>query len=63
MTIRLRFFLSQKIHLICYRICARSLSAIVTYHNRCFELTPTIQNGNSEKKAQFNFLFCLFFAL
>lgn len=44
MTFRLRFFLTQKIHLICYRICARSLSAIVTYHNRCFELTPTIPN-------------------
>lgn len=47
MTVRLRFFLSQKIHLICYRICARSLSAIITYHNRCFELTPTIQNCTS----------------
>ncbi|XP_075901038.1 glycerol-3-phosphate acyltransferase 4 isoform X2 [Nelusetta ayraudi] len=31
---RLRFFLSQKVHLTCYRICARSLAAIVTYHNR-----------------------------
>lgn len=31
---RLRFFLSEKVHLMCYRICVRALTAIITYHNR-----------------------------
>lgn len=52
MTFSLRFFLIQKTHLICYRICARSLSAIVKYHNRCFELTPTIKNCNSSSSSK-----------
>nr|XP_046231933.1 glycerol-3-phosphate acyltransferase 4-like isoform X1 [Scatophagus argus] len=30
----LRFFLSEKVHLMCYRICVRALTAIITYHNR-----------------------------
>ena len=30
----LRFYLSEKVHLMCYRICVRSISAIITYHNR-----------------------------
>ncbi|XP_070845008.1 glycerol-3-phosphate acyltransferase 4-like [Chaetodon trifascialis] len=30
----LRFFLSEKVHLLCYRICVRALTAIITYHNR-----------------------------
>ncbi|XP_041666514.1 glycerol-3-phosphate acyltransferase 4 isoform X1 [Cheilinus undulatus] len=30
----LRFFLSEKIHMFCYRICVRSLTAIITYHDR-----------------------------
>lgn len=31
---KLRFFLSEKAHLMCYRICVRALTAIITYHNR-----------------------------
>lgn len=31
---RLRFLLSQKVHLMCYRIFVRALTAIITYHNR-----------------------------
>uniref|UniRef100_A0A668A7A3 Glycerol-3-phosphate acyltransferase 4 n=1 Tax=Myripristis murdjan TaxID=586833 RepID=A0A668A7A3_9TELE len=27
-------YLSEKVHLICYRICVRALTAIITYHNR-----------------------------
>nr|XP_040054097.1 glycerol-3-phosphate acyltransferase 4-like isoform X2 [Gasterosteus aculeatus aculeatus]XP_040054098.1 glycerol-3-phosphate acyltransferase 4-like isoform X2 [Gasterosteus aculeatus aculeatus] len=30
----LRFYLSEKVHLMCYRICVKSLTAIITYHNR-----------------------------
>ncbi|KAK5878935.1 hypothetical protein CesoFtcFv8_024294 [Champsocephalus esox] len=30
----LRFSLSEKIHLMCHRICVRALTAIITYHNR-----------------------------
>uniref|UniRef100_A0A668ADG2 Glycerol-3-phosphate acyltransferase 4 n=1 Tax=Myripristis murdjan TaxID=586833 RepID=A0A668ADG2_9TELE len=30
----LRTYLSEKVHLICYRICVRALTAIITYHNR-----------------------------
>uniref|UniRef100_A0A3Q3N0D5 Glycerol-3-phosphate acyltransferase 4 n=1 Tax=Labrus bergylta TaxID=56723 RepID=A0A3Q3N0D5_9LABR len=30
----LRFFLSEKIHLLCYRFCVRALTAVITYHNR-----------------------------
>ncbi|XP_036973767.1 glycerol-3-phosphate acyltransferase 4-like isoform X2 [Acanthopagrus latus] len=30
----LRFFLTEKVHVMCYRICVRSLTAIITYHNR-----------------------------
>ncbi|CDQ57079.1 unnamed protein product [Oncorhynchus mykiss] len=30
----LRTYLSEKIHLMSYRICVRSLTAIITYHNR-----------------------------
>ncbi|XP_047425026.1 glycerol-3-phosphate acyltransferase 4 isoform X1 [Mugil cephalus] len=30
----LRFYLSEKVHLMCYRICVRALTAIITYHNR-----------------------------
>ena len=26
--------LSEKVHLMCYRICVRSLTAIITYHDR-----------------------------
>ncbi|XP_042250372.1 glycerol-3-phosphate acyltransferase 4-like [Thunnus maccoyii] len=29
----LRSYLSEKIHLMCYRICVRALTAIITYHN------------------------------
>ncbi|XP_062268290.1 glycerol-3-phosphate acyltransferase 4-like [Platichthys flesus] len=29
----LRFYLSEKIQMMCYRICVRSLTAIITYHN------------------------------
>ncbi|XP_034565815.1 glycerol-3-phosphate acyltransferase 4-like isoform X2 [Notolabrus celidotus] len=31
---KLRSFLSEKIHLLCYRMCVRALTAIITYHNR-----------------------------
>uniref|UniRef100_A0AAQ5Z107 Phospholipid/glycerol acyltransferase domain-containing protein n=1 Tax=Amphiprion ocellaris TaxID=80972 RepID=A0AAQ5Z107_AMPOC len=31
---RLRSYLSEKVHLMCYRICVRALTAIITYHNR-----------------------------
>lgn len=31
---RLRFFLTEKVHVMCYRICVRSLTAMITYHNR-----------------------------
>lgn len=27
--------LSEKVHLMCYRICVRALTAIITYHDRC----------------------------
>uniref|UniRef100_A0AAQ5X8S5 Phospholipid/glycerol acyltransferase domain-containing protein n=1 Tax=Amphiprion ocellaris TaxID=80972 RepID=A0AAQ5X8S5_AMPOC len=30
----LRSYLSEKVHLMCYRICVRALTAIITYHNR-----------------------------
>ncbi|KAM8828430.1 glycerol-3-phosphate acyltransferase 4 isoform 1-T1 [Spinachia spinachia] len=30
----LRFYLSEKVHLMCYRICVKALTAIITYHNR-----------------------------
>ncbi|XP_008291966.1 glycerol-3-phosphate acyltransferase 4-like [Stegastes partitus] len=29
----LRSYLSEKVHLMCYRICVRALTAIITYHN------------------------------
>ncbi|KAL0965616.1 hypothetical protein UPYG_G00283580 [Umbra pygmaea] len=29
----LRTYLSEKIHMMCYRICVRALTAIITYHN------------------------------
>uniref|UniRef100_A0AAQ5XZ75 Phospholipid/glycerol acyltransferase domain-containing protein n=1 Tax=Amphiprion ocellaris TaxID=80972 RepID=A0AAQ5XZ75_AMPOC len=32
--LRLRSYLSEKVHLMCYRICVRALTAIITYHNR-----------------------------
>lgn len=50
MTFRFRFFLSQKVHLMCYRICARSLSAIITYHNRCVMLVTFTQHLKTPKK-------------
>lgn len=31
---RLRSYLSEKIHRVCYRICVGALTAIITYHNR-----------------------------
>ncbi|XP_034402419.1 glycerol-3-phosphate acyltransferase 4-like isoform X2 [Cyclopterus lumpus] len=31
---KLRFYLCEKVHLMCYRICVRALTAIITYHNR-----------------------------
>ncbi|XP_056146664.1 glycerol-3-phosphate acyltransferase 4 [Lampris incognitus] len=31
---KLRNHLSEKVHLMCYRICVRALTAIITYHNR-----------------------------
>lgn len=31
---RLKNVLSQKVHLMCYRICVRALTAIITYHDR-----------------------------
>uniref|UniRef100_A0A8C4E3W5 Glycerol-3-phosphate acyltransferase 4 n=1 Tax=Dicentrarchus labrax TaxID=13489 RepID=A0A8C4E3W5_DICLA len=34
LTLKLKFFLSEKVHLMCYRICVRALTAIITYHNR-----------------------------
>ncbi|MBN3316438.1 GPAT4 acyltransferase, partial [Atractosteus spatula] len=30
---RMKNFLSQKVHLMCYRICVRALTAIITYHD------------------------------
>ncbi|XP_068562253.1 glycerol-3-phosphate acyltransferase 4-like isoform X3 [Cebidichthys violaceus] len=30
----LRFYLTEKVHLMCYRICVTALTAIITYHNR-----------------------------
>uniref|UniRef100_A0A8C9V212 Glycerol-3-phosphate acyltransferase 4 n=1 Tax=Scleropages formosus TaxID=113540 RepID=A0A8C9V212_SCLFO len=30
---RTKNFLSEKVHLMCYRICVRALTAIITYHN------------------------------
>uniref|UniRef100_A0A671U7D6 Glycerol-3-phosphate acyltransferase 4 n=1 Tax=Sparus aurata TaxID=8175 RepID=A0A671U7D6_SPAAU len=30
---RLKNFLSEKVHLMCYRICVRALTAIITYHD------------------------------
>ncbi|KAI7797440.1 glycerol-3-phosphate acyltransferase 4-like [Triplophysa rosa] len=30
---RLKCFLSEKVHLMCYRICVRALTAIITYHH------------------------------
>lgn len=31
---RTKNFLSEKAHLMCYRICVRALTAIITYHDR-----------------------------
>ncbi|KAL6038998.1 hypothetical protein STEG23_007128 [Scotinomys teguina] len=31
---RVKEFLSKHVHLMCYRICVRALTAIITYHNR-----------------------------
>ncbi|XP_056289163.1 LOW QUALITY PROTEIN: glycerol-3-phosphate acyltransferase 4 [Pseudoliparis swirei] len=31
---KLRFYLCEEVHLMCYRICVRALAAIITYHNR-----------------------------
>uniref|UniRef100_A0A671U542 Glycerol-3-phosphate acyltransferase 4 n=1 Tax=Sparus aurata TaxID=8175 RepID=A0A671U542_SPAAU len=31
--LRLKNFLSEKVHLMCYRICVRALTAIITYHD------------------------------
>lgn len=31
---RIKFWLSEWVHVICYRICARGLSATIHYHNR-----------------------------
>uniref|UniRef100_A0A668ATR4 Glycerol-3-phosphate acyltransferase 4 n=1 Tax=Myripristis murdjan TaxID=586833 RepID=A0A668ATR4_9TELE len=31
---RMKNFLSEKVHLMCYRICVRALTAIITYHDR-----------------------------
>lgn len=31
---RLKNVLSEKVHLMCYRICVRALTAIITYHDR-----------------------------
>ncbi|XP_062399806.1 glycerol-3-phosphate acyltransferase 4-like [Sardina pilchardus] len=31
---RVKSFLSEKVHLMCYRICVRALTAIITYHHR-----------------------------
>uniref|UniRef100_A0AAR2KZC9 Phospholipid/glycerol acyltransferase domain-containing protein n=1 Tax=Pygocentrus nattereri TaxID=42514 RepID=A0AAR2KZC9_PYGNA len=30
---RMKSFLSEKVHLMCYRICVRALTAIITYHD------------------------------
>ncbi|XP_036864401.1 glycerol-3-phosphate acyltransferase 4 isoform X2 [Manis pentadactyla] len=32
--LRLKEFLSKHVHLMCYRICVRALTAIITYHDR-----------------------------
>lgn len=31
---RCKEFLSKHVHLMCYRICVRALTAIITYHHR-----------------------------
>lgn len=31
---RIKFWLSEWVHVICYRICARGLSAAIHYHNQ-----------------------------
>lgn len=31
---RCKEFLSKHVHLMCYRICVRALTAIITYHDR-----------------------------
>lgn len=31
---RIKNILSEKVHLMCYRICVRALTAIITYHDR-----------------------------
>uniref|UniRef100_A0A665VY77 Phospholipid/glycerol acyltransferase domain-containing protein n=1 Tax=Echeneis naucrates TaxID=173247 RepID=A0A665VY77_ECHNA len=31
--LRMKNFLSEKVHLMCYRICVRALTAIITYHD------------------------------
>ncbi|XP_016360741.1 glycerol-3-phosphate acyltransferase 4-like [Sinocyclocheilus anshuiensis] len=31
--LRMKNFLSEKVHLMCYRICVRALTAIITYHH------------------------------
>lgn len=31
---RCKDFLSKHVHLMCYRICVRALTAIITYHDR-----------------------------
>ncbi|KAG9354798.1 hypothetical protein JZ751_001511 [Albula glossodonta] len=33
LTVLMKNFLSEKVHLMCYRICVRALTAIITYHD------------------------------
>ncbi|ROI69432.1 Glycerol-3-phosphate acyltransferase 4 [Anabarilius grahami] len=44
---RVKNFLSENVHLMCYRICVRALTAIITYHHRSSALTS--QTGSCSR--------------
>lgn len=39
---RMKNYLSDKVHLMCYRICVRALTAIITYHDRYWHTNTSI---------------------
>lgn len=41
---RLRSYLSEKVHMMGYRMCVSSLTAIITYHNRYSKKTKKQTN-------------------
>ncbi|KTG34078.1 hypothetical protein cypCar_00006592 [Cyprinus carpio] len=44
---RMKNYLSDKVHLMCYRICVRALTAIITYHDSdgCYAMVGQVHGG------------------